>query len=66
MAVSSSAIRAVSASGSKVVTDPGKPGPELVELLCDGRVDGVGHRAIVPVSLDPSHTRREGLPDARA
>ena len=43
MAASSSAARVVSASGSKVLTDPGKLGPELLELVGERDVDCVGH-----------------------
>src|SRR5919108_4053288 len=43
---SSSACRAASASGSKVITDPGELGPDLLELLLQ-RDDRLGHGPIL-------------------
>src|ERR1700745_3687902 len=43
MADSSSARRSIRRAGSKVITDPGKLGPDLIELLGE-RYDLFGHR----------------------
>src|SRR5258708_21858243 len=50
MAASSSALRMVSLAGSKVLTDPGKLGPELLELLVERESLFLGHRAMVAVA----------------
>ena len=47
LAASSSAIRAASASGSKVITNPGELGSDLLELLVE-RERGLGHGPMVP------------------
>ena len=43
MASSSSATRAFSASGSKVITDPGKLGPDFLQLLVERKRRRLGH-----------------------
>src|SRR5438876_11444783 len=43
IAPSSSAARASRRSGSKVITDPGKLGPDLPELFFERLIGGVGH-----------------------
>src|SRR5918999_1467132 len=43
MRASSSPTRRSRPSGSKVITDPGEPGPDLLELLVDG--ERFGHAA---------------------
>ena len=47
---SSSASRAASPSGSKVITDPGELGPDLLELLLQ-RDDGLGHGLLILAAL---------------
>src|SRR5690349_16995946 len=47
MPSSSSERRAASASGSKVITDPGQPGSDLLELLAQRLVVLLGHGAMV-------------------
>jgi hypothetical protein len=49
MAASSSAVRLLSLSGSKVITDPGELDPHLLELLVE-RLSGrrLRHATIVP------------------
>src|SRR6478672_3823475 len=44
---SSSARRAASASGSKVITDPGELGPDLLHALVEWLAVGLGHAASV-------------------
>jgi len=48
MAASSSALRVVSLAGSKVLTDPGKLGPELLELLVERESLFLGHARMLP------------------
>jgi hypothetical protein len=48
MAASSSARRRASRSGSKVITDPGKLGPDLLEPLRKRLAVLLGHSTIVP------------------
>src|SRR5919201_5761383 len=58
---SSSARRAASASGSKVITDPREAGSDLLELLAQRLVVLLGHAAMLPpaaVGLAP-HKRFE-------
>ena len=43
MASSSPATRAFSASGSKVITDPGKLGPDFLQLLVKRKRRRLGH-----------------------
>src|SRR5438093_8732624 len=52
---SSSARRAVSASGSKVITDPGQLGPDLLELLLERLRAFFGHASML--ANCPGHAR---------
>src|SRR5437588_9408338 len=56
---SSSASRAASASGSKVITDPGELGPDLLELLRQG-YGRLGHLAAM---LALAAAADAGVPD---
>src|SRR5438094_3641336 len=53
MRCSSWARRAVSASGSKVITDPGELGPDLLELLLERLCAFFGHVSML--ANDPGH-----------